>query len=65
MNAHEFPYNAAISNQDGETRISTTVAADHEPKVIYGLTVAAEGTQPQGPMKEKLDLLQHSFKQME
>ena len=63
MTDHEFPFNATISSQNGETRISTT--AVHGAQVIYGLTVVEEGTQPQDPMKERLDLLQHAFKPME
>ena len=67
VTAHEFPYNATASNENGETRISTnasTGAAD-AAKPVYFLTVVAEGTQPQGLMKSKLDALQHSFKQIE
>jgi hypothetical protein len=65
--AREFPYNATISNENGETLISTTAsaAAAHEAKALYGLRVVAEGAQPQEPMKIKLDMLQHSFKQLE
>ena len=67
LTSHEFPYNATISNENGETRISTTapVAATGGTKVIYGLTAVAEGAQAQEPMKKKLDLLQASFKQLE
>ena len=67
LTSHEFPYNATISNENGETRISTTapVAAPGGAKVIYGLTAVAEGAQAQEPMKKKLDLLQASFKQLE
>ncbi len=67
MNAQEVPYDAAVSNQNGETRISTarSTAGAHDPKVIYGLTVVSEGTQPQEQMKGRLDLLQRSFKQLE
>jgi serine protease Do len=68
MMAHEFPYNATISNENGETRIATTTAsaaAADGAKVLYGLRVVAEGAQPQEPMKSKLDELQHSFKQLE
>ena len=67
LTSHEFPYNATISNENGETRISTTapVAAPGGAKVIYGLTAVAEGVQAQEPMKKKLDLLQRSFKQLE
>lgn len=67
LTSHEFPYNATISNENGETRISTTapVAAPGGAKVLYGLTVVAEGAQAQEPMKKKLDVLQHSFKQLE
>jgi hypothetical protein len=66
LTAHEFPYNATISNENGETRISTTApgAVADGAKVIYGLTVVAEGAQAQQPMKNKLDVLQHSFKQL-
>lgn len=67
LTAHEFPYNATISNENGETHISTTAsaAAADGAKVLYGLTVVAEGAQPQEPMKSKMDVLQHSFKQLE
>jgi hypothetical protein len=34
-------------------------------KIRYVLRVVGEGTQPQDGMKKKLDLLQHSFKQLE
>lgn len=65
LTAHEFPYNGMISNENGETRISTAAAAVDGAKVVYGLTVVAEGTQPQELMKSKLDMLQHSFKPLE
>ena len=65
LNAHEFPYNAAISNDNGETRIATVAGAGDGTKVHYALRVVAEGTQPQEAMKQKLDLLQHSFNQLE
>jgi serine protease Do len=67
LTAREFPYNATISNENGETLISTTAsaAAADGAKVLYGLRVVAEGTQPQEPMKSKLEMLQHSFKQLE
>jgi serine protease Do len=65
--AREFPYNATISNENGETQISTTAsaAATDTAKVLYALRVAEEGAQPQEPMKSQLDVLQHSFKQLE
>jgi serine protease Do len=65
--SREFPYNATISNKNGETQISTTAsaAAADGAKVLYGLRMAAEGAQPQVAMKSKLDLLEHSFKQLE
>jgi len=67
MTAREFPFSGTISNESGATRISTTASAPAADgvKVLYGLTVVAEGTQPQEPMKSKLDVLQHSFKQLE
>jgi serine protease Do len=67
LTAREFPYNAAISSENGETQISTTASAASvdEAKVLYGLRVVAEGTQLQEPMKSKLDILQHSFTQLE
>jgi len=67
LTAREFPYNATISTENGETLISTTAsaAAADGAKVLYGLRVVAEGAQPQEPMKSKLDMLQHSFKQLE
>jgi serine protease Do len=67
LTAREFPYNATISNENGETLISTTAsaAAVDGAKVLYGLRVVAEGAQAQEPMKSKLDMLQHSFKQLE
>ena len=66
LKSHEFPYNATISNQNGETRISTTApVAAAGGAILYGLTAVAEGAQAQEPMKKKLDLLQHSFKQLE
>jgi serine protease Do len=65
--AGEFPYNATISSQNGETRISTTASADSaaEAKVLYSLAVVTEGAQAQQGMKAKLDILRHSFKQLE
>jgi serine protease Do len=66
--AHEFPYNATISNESGETRISTSMVAagaGDAAKIRYGLRVIAEGTQPQEAMSRKLDLLQHAFKVLE
>jgi len=67
VTAREFPYNATASDENGETRISTNVSAGaaDAAKPVYFLTVVAEGTQPQGLMKSKLDGLQHSFKQIE
>jgi hypothetical protein len=67
LRAREFPYNATISNENGVTLISTTGSAkvSEEANVIYGLKVVAEGAQAQDTMKSKLDLLQHSFKQLE
>src|SRR5581483_10537847 len=66
LTAHEFPCNAAISNENGETYISTTAfGAAPDGAKVYVLRVVAEGTQSQEPMKSKLDLLQHSFKQLE
>ena len=67
LTAREFPYNATISNENGETFISTTASAEaaDAANVIYGLRVVAEGAQAQEPMKSKLDMLQHSFKQLE
>jgi hypothetical protein len=67
LTAHEFPYNATISSENGETRISTLASgsAADGAKLVYGLTVVGEGTQPQEQMKSKLDVLQHSFKQFE
>lgn len=67
LTAREFPYNATISNENGATQISTTASAATADgaKVLYALRVAAEGAQPQEPMKSKLDMLQHSFKQLE
>jgi serine protease Do len=67
LTAREFPYNATISNENGETFISTTASAKQADgaNVMYGLKVVAEGAQPQELMKSKLDRLQHSFKQLE
>lgn len=68
ITAHEFPYNATISNENGETRIANSVPLQGKAegaKVHYGLRVAAEGTQPQELMGQKLQLLQQSFKQLE
>ena len=48
--AREFPYNATIFNENGETHISTTASftpADGA-KVLYGLKVVAEGAQTSG-----------------
>jgi len=65
--AREAPRNATISYENGETWISTRAgsATADEAKVAYGLTVSAEGSQPQEPMKARLDLLQQAFKQIE
>jgi hypothetical protein len=65
LNAREYPYNAAISNENGETRIASVAEAGDGAKIHYALRVVAEGTQPQEAMRQKLDLLQHSFKQLE
>jgi hypothetical protein len=67
LKAHEFPYNATISNQSGATRISVTapMAVTDATKTLYALQVAAEGAQSQEAIGHKLDKLQHSFKQLE
>jgi len=68
MQVREFPYNATVSSEDGETRIATVAAAPGGTaggKIRYVLRVVGEGTQAQDGMKKKLDLLQHSFKQLE
>ena len=65
---HEYPYNATIWNESGETRISTSVVAPgagDAAKIRYGLRITAEGAQPQEAMSGKLDLLQHAFKVLE
>jgi serine protease Do len=64
----EFPYNATVLNVDGLTRILTTSMAPGAAggtKVNYALRLELEGTQPQDAMKKQLDVLQHSFKQLE
>ncbi len=64
----DFPYNATVSSEEGLTRILTTSTAPGAAggaKVNYALRVELEGTQPQDAMKKKLDLLEHSFKQLE
>ena len=64
----DFPYNATVSSEDGLTRILTTSTAPGEAgiaKINYALRVELEGTQAQDAMKKRLDLLQHSFRQLE
>ena len=53
MQSREFPYNAAVSSEEGETRIATTAIAPEDGKIRYVLRVAGEGTQPQEAMKRK------------
>jgi serine protease Do len=68
LSAHEFPYNSNVDNENGATRIATSVTAagaGAAEKIRYGLRVAAEGTQPQDLMSHKLELLQHAFKGLE
>jgi serine protease Do len=67
LKAHEFPYDATISNQSGATLISVTapMALTDETKILYALKVGAEGAQSQDVIGRKLDMLQHSFKQLE
>jgi serine protease Do len=67
MTAHEFPYNATISNENGGTWISSTApaSAPDGAKVMYGLTAVTEGSQPREAMESKLNMLQSSLKQLE
>lgn len=68
MRNRDFPFNATVASENSETRIATTTLPPGGPsgvKVVYGLRVVAEGTQPQDAMKQKLDLLQRSVKQLE
>jgi hypothetical protein len=67
LKGHEFPYNATVSAESGETRISTALAAGplENAKILYGVRVIAEGTQAQDVMARKLDLVQHAVKVLE
>ncbi len=65
IQSREFPYNATVSSEEGETRISTIATAPEGGKIRYILRVVEEGTQPQDGMKKKLEVLQRSFKQLE
>jgi serine protease Do len=68
LQSREFPYNATVSSEEGETRISTTAIPPGPAeggKIRYVLRVVGEGTQPQEAMKKKLDMLKRAFKQLE
>ena len=64
---HLYPYDATVSTQNGTTLIGTAAprAMTDGAKIVYGLRVVADGTQPQQAMQRKLVLLQKSFKQLE
>jgi hypothetical protein len=65
---HEFPYNARVFNENGETQISASMAAagaGDGAKILYGVRVTAEATQPQEMMAQKLNLLEHALKVLE
>jgi hypothetical protein len=63
--AHEFPYNATIVTENGETRIETDVAKADTAKIRYGLRVYTGGDQQQAAMSEKLERLKNGFRVLE
>jgi hypothetical protein len=66
LGAHEFPYNSTTVTENGQTVITTDVPASADPvKVRYGLSVSHNGDQPLADMRQKLEVLQQSFKLLE
>jgi len=69
IQANEFPYNGAVNNANGATRISAVAAVPgtkgSNAVVRYTLTVQREGDQTQDVMSPMLELLEHSFKALE
>lgn len=69
IKAGDFPYNGAVNNANGATRISAVAALpDHKPSnaaLRYTLTVQREGDQTQDVMAPTLELLKRSFKALE
>jgi hypothetical protein len=63
----QFPFNAMINNNNGDTRINTVAGSGSgaDRNIHYVLVVSGAGEQPQAAMRHKLTLLQRSFKELE